>query len=72
MNDRPDYQNMTLQELRQYFLSHRDNDEAFYAYIDKVREKNDRVTYPPLTSVEDMEKYPEIIEQMRSHKPKDP
>ncbi|MEM1167745.1 MAG: hypothetical protein AAGJ08_01290 [Cyanobacteria bacterium P01_H01_bin.35] len=65
MNKKPNFQTMTYQELKSYVLSHRDDDEAFSAYVDKVNERKDRVIYPPLKSLEDMEKYPEFIEQMR-------
>lgn len=37
---KPDFQMMTKRELRTYMLSHRDDDEAFYAYVDKVHEVN--------------------------------
>ena len=65
MTQKPDFKAMTSQELKSYVLSHRDDDEAFYAYVDKVNERQDRVVYPPLNSLEDMEKYPEFIEQLR-------
>ncbi|WP_293076855.1 DUF6887 family protein [Okeania sp. SIO3B5] len=47
MNKKPDLKTMTYQELKSYVLSHRDDDEAFYAYVDKVNERKDRVVYPP-------------------------
>ena len=65
MNQKPNFKAMNAQELKVYVLSHRDDDEAFYAYVDKVNEKKDRIIYPPLNSLEDLEKYPEFIEQMR-------
>jgi hypothetical protein len=65
MNQKPNFQTMSDQELKSYVLSHRDDDEAFYAYLDKVRARKDRVVYPPLKSLEDLEKYPQVIEQMR-------
>ena len=65
MNQKPNFKAMTSQELKVYVLSHRNDDEAFYAYVDKVKEREDRVVYPPLNSLEDMEKYPEVIEEMR-------
>ena len=65
MNQKPNFNRMSYQELKKYVLSHREDDEAFYAYLDKVRERKDRVVYPPLKSLEDLEKYPEVIEQMR-------
>ncbi|MEH2107974.1 DUF6887 family protein [Nostoc sp.] len=33
------FQGMTKQELRAYVLKHRDNQEAFYALTDKLREE---------------------------------
>ncbi|MEM8779463.1 MAG: hypothetical protein AAGF26_11455 [Cyanobacteria bacterium P01_G01_bin.49] len=39
MNKKPDFQAITSQELRRYVLSHRDDDEALNAYVDKVKEK---------------------------------
>lgn len=52
-------------ELLSAIASHQEDDEAFYAYLDKVRDRKNRVFYPPLQSLEDLEKYPEFIEQMR-------
>ena len=51
MNHKPNFKTMTSQELKAYLLSHRDDDEAFYAYVDKVNEKKDRVVYTPLKSL---------------------
>ncbi|NEQ12477.1 hypothetical protein [Moorena sp. SIO2C4] len=65
MNQKPNFATMSDQDLKKYVLSHREDDEAFYAYLDKVRERKDRVVYPPLNSLEDLENYPEVIEQMR-------
>lgn len=35
---KPNFQEMTGKDLRSYMLAHRDDDEAFYAYMDKVYE----------------------------------
>lgn len=70
MNQKPNFKTMTHQELKNYVLSHREDDEAFNAYLDKVRQKKDRVTYPPLQSLEELENYPEILEQMRQESDK--
>ena len=64
VSKKPDFKTMNSQELKSYILSHRDDDEAFYAYVDKINERKDRVVYPPLKSLEELEKYPEVIEQM--------
>ncbi|NET55358.1 MAG: hypothetical protein F6K47_03975 [Symploca sp. SIO2E6] len=65
MTQKPNFQTMSAQELKSYVLSHREDDEAFYAYLDKVRERKNRVVYPPLNSLEELEKYPEVLEHMR-------
>lgn len=36
---KPNFQAMTKQELRAYVLSHRDDQEAFYALTSKLREE---------------------------------
>ncbi|MFN6569145.1 DUF6887 family protein [Dendronalium sp. ChiSLP03b] len=36
---KPNFQAMTKQELRAYVLEHRDDQEAFYAFADKLREE---------------------------------
>ena len=58
INKKPDFQSITTQKLKSYVLSHRDEYKDFSAYVDKVNERKDRVIYPPLKSLDDMEKYP--------------
>ncbi|MDY7007256.1 MAG: hypothetical protein SWX82_25820 [Cyanobacteriota bacterium] len=48
MNKKPDFKTMTSQELKSYVLFHRDDDEAFYAYVYRVNKRKNRVVYPPL------------------------
>ena len=64
---KPNFKEMSRKELRAYVLAHRDDDEAFYAYVDKVNAEGDRVKHPPLKSIEDMENYPEFIEKLRKN-----
>lgn len=58
MNKKPNFQVMNRKELQTYVLNHRDDDEAFYAYVDKVNAEQDRVTYQPVDSVEELERSP--------------
>ena len=44
INKKPDFKTMNSQELKSYILSHRDDDEAFYAYVDKINERK-RLNY---------------------------
>lgn len=37
MTTKPDFQQMPMEQLRAYVLAHRDDDEAFHAYIDRRR-----------------------------------
>ncbi len=52
----PDFQSMTKQELRAYVLTNRDDDEAFHAYVDKVRES-------PRVAIASEEQFEQLIRQ---------
>ncbi len=54
---------MSQQELKEYFLAHRNNSEAFYAYVDRLHEEGNWVEMPPLNSVEDLNNYPEFTKR---------
>jgi len=60
----PDFQKMSQKDLRAYVLDHRDDQDAFYAYIDKLNAEAQWVEMPPLQSVEDLDQYPEFVERM--------
>jgi hypothetical protein len=62
---KPDFNTMNLKELRKYVLSHREDDEAFYTFVDRVDKEKTWKTYPPMESVEDMNKYPEVLEKLK-------
>ena len=61
------FQEMNQKELRDYTLSHRDDREAFYAYIDRLHEEGNWIEMPPVDSVEDLEKYPEFTSLFRQN-----
>ncbi len=63
---KPNFQKMSQKDLQTYVLAHRDDQEAFYAYIDKLHAEANWVEMPPLQSLEDLENYPEFIERVRS------
>ena len=46
-------------------LDHRDDDEAFYAYVDRSKAEGKWVKMPPLKSIEDLNNYPEFLESIR-------
>ena len=59
----PNFQAMSQKELHSYILAHRDDQEAFYAYVDKLHQEGNWVEMPPVESVEDLEKYPEFTDR---------
>ncbi len=61
------FRSMSKHDLRAYVLQHRDDQDAFYAYMDKLSLEEGRVKFAPLKSVDDMANYPELLEQFRSH-----
>lgn len=61
----PNFQTMTQKELHNYVLSHRDDQEAFYAYVDKLHQEGNWIEMPAVESVEDLEKYPEFTARFR-------
>ncbi|OLP19773.1 hypothetical protein BST81_04365 [Leptolyngbya sp. 'hensonii'] len=56
----PNFQTMNQQELHHYVLAHREDQEAFYAYVDKLHETGNWIEMPPVESVQDLEKYSEF------------
>lgn len=42
-----DYASMTLDEAKRYFLKHRNDQEAFYAYMDKLRRSGRAIVIDP-------------------------
>lgn len=67
---RPNFDNMNQKELKNYFLAHRDDLAAFYAYIDKLHSEGNWMEMPPLTSEEDLANYPDFIEHSRNNSSK--
>ena len=61
------FQAMSQKELHDYVLAHRDDQEAFYAYIDKLHIEGNWIDMPPLRSEQDLENYPEFIERIRKN-----
>ncbi|MEO0840513.1 MAG: hypothetical protein AAF063_16610 [Cyanobacteria bacterium J06643_5] len=58
---------MTRKELHNYILSHRENLEAFHAYVDKLNTEGDWIEMSPVESMEDLENNPELIEHFRNN-----
>jgi hypothetical protein len=59
------YQQMSQKELREYVLSHREDEGAFHAYVDRLHAEGNWVEMPALESEQDLDNYPEFIDRMR-------
>ncbi len=60
----PKFEGMSIKELHTYVLSHRDDMEAFYAYVDKLHAQATWIEMPPLQSLDDLQNYPEFLEKL--------
>ncbi|AFY94481.1 DUF6887 family protein [Chamaesiphon minutus] len=56
-----DYRQMSRKELHNYVLANRDDDAAFYAYVDLLHEVGNWTEMPALKSPQDLDNYPEFI-----------
>jgi hypothetical protein len=56
-----DYQQMSRKELHNYVLANREDDAAFYAYVDLLDEVGNWTEMPALKSPQDLDNYPEFI-----------
>jgi len=63
---KPNFQVMSQKELQAYVLAHRDDQEAFYVYLDKLHTEANWVEMPALQSPDDLENYPEFLERVRN------
>lgn len=63
-----DFQAMSRKELRAYILQHRDDDEAFYALMDKLEQNPNKVWFPAPKSIDDLKHFPELLEKQRQKK----
>jgi len=62
---KPDFRTMSRKDLQAYVLAHRDDQEAFHTYVDRLHTEVTWIEMPALQSVEDLENYPEFIEHLR-------
>jgi hypothetical protein len=63
--NKPNFQAMSQKELQGYVLTHREDEEAFHAYVDKLHVEGNWIEMPPMESEQDFDNYPEFIEHIR-------
>jgi hypothetical protein len=59
--NKPNFATMSQKELHDYFMTHRDDQEAFYAYVDKLHHEGNWVEMPPLKSLDDLNQYSDFV-----------
>jgi hypothetical protein len=62
---KPNFQMMDLKELKAYYLAHRDDRDAFYAYVDKLHSEGNWIEVSASQSLDELENYPEFMEKLR-------
>ncbi len=58
---KPNFAAMTRKGLRAYILEHREDEEAFLIYMDKVTAEPGEI-YPAPQSIDDLRNFPELLE----------
>ncbi|EAZ88817.1 DUF6887 family protein [Crocosphaera chwakensis] len=58
--NKPNFQTMNQAELRAYVLAHREDTEAFYALVDRLKSKPGRKL-----SESDLKRIPEILTEIK-------
>ena len=68
----PNFQAMDQKELKRYVLEHREDQEAFHAYVDRLYVEGHWIDMPPIQSEQELDNYPEFIDHIRrSSRPQD-
>ncbi|MCU0569749.1 MAG: hypothetical protein MUF49_24645 [Oculatellaceae cyanobacterium Prado106] len=62
---KPDFQAMSQKELHRYVLDHRDDQDAFHTFVDKLHEEGNWVEMPAVESEEELEQYPDFMARLR-------
>ncbi len=61
----PNFHAMSQKELHNYVLAHREDQETFYAYIDRLPMEGNWIEMPVLQSEQDLENHPEFTKHIR-------
>lgn len=54
---KPNFDAMTKSELRAYVIAHQEDQEAFYAFADRLQAQPNRVVYPASMTPEEIKNY---------------
>ena len=67
---KPNFEAMSRKELLAYMLKHRDDEQAFYAYMDKVHAEPASEFYPAPQSIDELQNFPQLLERFRQEQEK--
>lgn len=59
---KPDFQSMSLQELRQYVLAHREDDTAFQVLAERLHDRSSSPVYGEVS----LQEFADLLAQQRS------
>jgi hypothetical protein len=60
----PNFQEISLKDFHAYILTHREDEEAFYIYVDRLHAEATWIEMPAMQSPEELDNYPEFRERM--------
>lgn len=61
------FKTMTKKELHDYVLTHREDKEAFHAYVDKLNAEGNWVEMAPVESMQELENNLELVKRFRNN-----
>ncbi|NER01115.1 MAG: hypothetical protein F6K30_31230 [Cyanothece sp. SIO2G6] len=61
---KPDFSTMSRKELRAYVLAHREDEAAFFAYVDRSAQEARWVDNPPINSIEELNQVSLFLEKL--------
>ncbi len=61
------FEMMSREELRAYILEHREDEEAFQLYLDRVMAEPGEI-YPAPQTIDDLNNFPQLLNKHRRNK----
>lgn len=61
----PNFEAMSRKQLRAYILEHRDDEQAFRVYMDRITAEPPTEVYPAPQSIDDLKHFSQLLEKHR-------
>ncbi|MDS3859176.1 hypothetical protein RIF25_00005, partial [Thermosynechococcaceae cyanobacterium BACA0444] len=65
--NKPNFQTMSHKELCNWFLPHRNDQDAFYAYVDRLHKEGNWIEMRPVESIQDLENHLRFMGRFQHH-----